>query len=653
MRIALLVAIVVGSILLVNPLYNYPVGDDWTYALSVKHLYETGHLRLADESAASIIFQVVWGYLFCLPFGFSFGALHLSTLALGLGGLIGFYKLCEQLTEMNAPQDRVSRWLPLLVTLTLWFNPIYFTLSFTFYTDVPFYGLMILALASFVLSQTNRPREIFFFALGCLFSSCAVLVRQYAIILPLAVALLLLARVWKVRSGRIAALLLMAPVATLAAFYYWLTVHHGIPTQFRFAQLEMLKTYRIARDVYRVPIVAVFYSGLFFLPLSLAVLSREGLDRYRAWVKYRNTGGRQGETAGGYFTVRRGVAVLLGVTAVILYVASHRLMPYLTDSPIFPQGGRTLSLGLTMGSVVSAAVLVELIGRESWPWLGDTLRRRVRLIFPATACIVVVSLILASGILDRTIEQLVDRALVAYYVRYSSEIPTNQSLEYWRSRVGEFSGGAKQILYSMGIVGVILSLLAGSLRGRLGQTGDRQGATPSPEAALSLATMLLLAGTFVLISCRFDRYIFIVFPFALVASYRSLMVKKISPWVAAGGIFVLALVSVASTKTMISGYAALFRAGEELLRRGVPLEQINLTYTFNAWMLYQQGYRTIERVGQPSYWVYAARPDFVYFGGKPDGPARVVIEVPFTNYLRLRRDRVQVWEKLSASPVVK
>lgn len=653
MRTVLLVAIVVGSALLVNPLYNYPVGDDWTYALSVKHLYETGHLRLADESAASIVFQVFWGYLFCLPFGFSFGALHLSTLALSLGGLIAFYKLCERLTEISAPQGRASRWLPLVVTLTLWFNPIYFTLSFTFYTDVPFYALMILALASFVLSQTNRRREVLLFSLGCLFSSCAVLVRQYAIVLPLAVALLLLARVWKVRSGKVAGLLLVVPVATLAGFYYWLTADHGIPTQFRFAQLEMLKTYRIARDVYRVPIMALFYGGLFFLPLSLALLGREGVDRYRAWVKHRHAGERPVGTTAGHCVVRCRVGLLLGVTAAIIYVASHRLMPYLTDSPIFPQGGRGLSLGLTIGSAVSAAILVELIGRESWPWLRDALERRARFILLATGGVVLISVILASGVIDRTIEQVVDRALVAYYVRYSSEVPTNQSLDYWRRRVGEFSSGAKQIVYSMGVIGVILSLLAGGIRRRLDQSGDRRGTTSSPEVTLSLPTMLLLVGMFVLISCRFDRYIFIVFPPALVASYRSLMVKKISLWVAAGGIFVLALVSLASTKTMISGYAALFRAGEELLRRGVPLEQINLTYTFNAWMLYEQGHRTIERVGQPSYWVYAARPDFIYFGGKPEGPARVVVEVPFTNYLRLRRERVQVWEKLSASPVVK
>lgn len=653
MRTALLIAIVVGSALLVNPLYNYPVGDDWTYALSVKHLYETGHLRLADESAASIIFHVLWGCLFCLPFGFSFGALHLSTLALSLGGLIGFYKLCERLTEMTAAQDSASPWLPLVVTLTLWFNPIYFTLSFTFYTDVPFYALMILALTSFVLSQTNRRREILFFSLGCLFSTGAVLVRQYAIVLPLAVAILLAARVWKVRSGAIAGLLLMVPVAALAGFYYWLATHHGMPTQFRFAQLEMLKTYRIARDVYRVPIMALFYGGLFFLPLSLALLGREGLDWYRARVKHRHTEERRGGTTGGHFTVRCSVGLLLGVTAVIIYVASDRLMPYLTDSPIFPHGGRGLSLALTLGSVMSAAVLVELIGISSWSWLRDVFRRRARVILLATGGVLLINAILASGVLDRTIEQLVDRALVAYYVRYSSEVPTNQSLDYWRGRVGEFSSGAKRIFYSVGFVGVILSLVARSIRRRLGSSGDRQGAASSPEVTLSLATILLLVGMFVVISCRFDRYIFIVFPFALAASYRSLAVKKIPLWGAAGGILVLALISLASTKTMISGYAALFRAGEELLRRGVPLEQINLTYTFNAWMLYQQGHRTIERTGQPSYWVYAARPDFVYFGGRPDGPARVVVEVPFTNYLRLRRERVQVWEKLSASPMVK
>src|SRR5260370_30634627 len=77
----------------VNPLREMALDDDWAYALTVKHLLETGGYHLNDWAAANIPFQVYCGAAFSRVFGFSHSALRISTLVLFVGGLIGFYFL--------------------------------------------------------------------------------------------------------------------------------------------------------------------------------------------------------------------------------------------------------------------------------------------------------------------------------------------------------------------------------------------------------------------------------------------------------------------------------------------------------------------------------------------------------------------------------
>jgi len=71
--------------LVMQPAGNTPFNDDWAYAFAARSIAETGQFRLTGFSAPNLIAQAYWGALFCLPFGFSFTALHASTLALVAG----------------------------------------------------------------------------------------------------------------------------------------------------------------------------------------------------------------------------------------------------------------------------------------------------------------------------------------------------------------------------------------------------------------------------------------------------------------------------------------------------------------------------------------------------------------------------------------
>src|SRR5205807_2015202 len=86
--------------------------------------------------------QVYWGALFCVPSGFSFTALRVSTLVLGLVAVIGLYAL-----SFTVWRDRR---LASLAAAALMVNPIFFALANTFMTDVPYLASCIVSLVLLV-----------------------------------------------------------------------------------------------------------------------------------------------------------------------------------------------------------------------------------------------------------------------------------------------------------------------------------------------------------------------------------------------------------------------------------------------------------------------------------------------------------------------
>ena len=140
----------VMAAVLLRPFQDLPFLDDWTYAWSVEQLLKKGELRVLDWSASPNFVQVLWGALFCLPFGYSFSALRASTAVLAVWGLCSFYLLLRELG--------LGRREALAGTATLGLNPVFFVLSWTFMTDVPFLALMMAA--TLAMTSALRRRSI-------------------------------------------------------------------------------------------------------------------------------------------------------------------------------------------------------------------------------------------------------------------------------------------------------------------------------------------------------------------------------------------------------------------------------------------------------------------------------------------------------------
>ena len=77
----------------VNPLRQVLIQDDWSYALTVRHLLTTGEYKLHDWAAANMPVQIYWAGFLTQVFGYSFIVLRCSTLILLFTGLLALYRI--------------------------------------------------------------------------------------------------------------------------------------------------------------------------------------------------------------------------------------------------------------------------------------------------------------------------------------------------------------------------------------------------------------------------------------------------------------------------------------------------------------------------------------------------------------------------------
>jgi hypothetical protein len=171
----LLAAAFTAVLLLLRPLQDAPFVDDWTYAWSVRWLLEHRQLRVLEWSSNFDVAQVLWGAAFCLPRGFSFSALRLSTLLAGAAGVAGMFVLLRQIG--------VRRRMALLGAAALAVHPLYALLSVTFMTDVPFVAVSIWAsIASIAALRGSRTAFVLALTLGAI--ACGI--RSVGVALPCA-----------------------------------------------------------------------------------------------------------------------------------------------------------------------------------------------------------------------------------------------------------------------------------------------------------------------------------------------------------------------------------------------------------------------------------------------------------------------------------
>lgn len=257
---------------LADPIGDFPLNDDWAYAASVKTLIDTGHFVFPDWSAANVFIQIIWGAIFSSVFGHSFTVLRISTLVLGLIGLVAIYRL---LREMHA-----SNGVSILGTIAVAVNPVFFASSNTFMTEVPFFSFSIMAL--FFLTKALRTDNFSDVFLGATAAVLALLIRQLGFAIPIAFAFAYLIGN-KISPARIikAALPLVACLIAHSSFKEWLRLDGQIPTMYGYQiqQIEHMFSqpmWTIVARYSRNMFYAFTYLCLFALPILLLITFNRG-----------------------------------------------------------------------------------------------------------------------------------------------------------------------------------------------------------------------------------------------------------------------------------------------------------------------------------------------------------------------------------------
>lgn len=266
-------------ILIIDPSGDFPLNDDWCYAKSVQTLVETGSLKLYNWGEMTLVAHVYWGALFAKLFGFTFTVLRWSTLVMGGAALVGTYALCK---VVNMP-----RWARILGVCLLALNPVFLALSNSFMTDIPFTAVIVWSSYFFVRAyQTNQLAPLL---MAIAFTGWAFLIRQLALVLPLAwLAGMVLTQKMSARNWLRAVL----PGLALAALYFIysfgmeaagllqdryndkLGVLAGVLTDLTWKRLVNIPGYLIT---------TLAYLGVFLLPLALLLGQKQQWRRYRWW----------------------------------------------------------------------------------------------------------------------------------------------------------------------------------------------------------------------------------------------------------------------------------------------------------------------------------------------------------------------------------
>ncbi|RME92067.1 MAG: hypothetical protein D6772_17385 [Bacteroidetes bacterium] len=211
-----------ASFLLVNPIGDFPLNDDWAYALSLKKWLDSGQFQIIDWPAMSLGTQLAWGAVWAKVFGFSFTVLRFSTICLAVIGLWIFGRLLRELHF--APEQQ------LLFLAVIGFNPLFYHLSATYMTDVPFLSICLLGAYAYwrYLQDTNWR----WWLLATLAAVAATLLRQLGLLLPLCFGLATVLHRFNLRTWTQAILGVLLTYGSLQLYLWYLDTTTGLPSTF-------------------------------------------------------------------------------------------------------------------------------------------------------------------------------------------------------------------------------------------------------------------------------------------------------------------------------------------------------------------------------------------------------------------------------------
>jgi hypothetical protein len=325
--------LLLGCIAFIGIRGEFPLNDDWNFALTTWRFADTGELVYSRFTAMTLKLQVLWGALWTLALGKSHEVLRCSSLALWIPSVLIVNRWLARLGVETGSR--------LLATAAFAFHPIVLWSSFTYMTQIPFLFCSVVAL--FAFQRALDDDDVRWAVAGAFAIVGAYFIRQTGIALAIAPVVAILRR-REALSPRWKTLLALAfaPLGSFALLSLFTTALRGYPGQI--GEHFVVWKVPLAELPAQALRVAGYYTlfnfqnaGLFALPIAIV--------------------------AGAWIARERGGKLLAGIAIVAMLAgAGHMIlrdcpMPYWSDIP---------TLEVHPGNVLVNLGLGPLTLRDTW-----------------------------------------------------------------------------------------------------------------------------------------------------------------------------------------------------------------------------------------------------------------------------------------------
>src|SRR6266852_3372257 len=254
--LAIVLGVWAAAVALIHPRGDFPLLDDWDFAIATWNFARTGHFHFTPFTAVSLRAMVLWGAAWTRLFGESFEVLRASTLALAAITIVVIHEIFRR-----AEIPRIAR---IVGTLAFAFHPLFLWSSCTYMTEVPFVCASAVAFLLIWRGVANENAALI--ALGCCAAMVSCFIRQTGVInivAPLMVVLFVRRRFAPifVAAGAVIALVFLVRPEWLSGSPAEFASHYKVWHETSFRVPDMLTL----ADHYGV--FNIQNAGLFFLPL--------------------------------------------------------------------------------------------------------------------------------------------------------------------------------------------------------------------------------------------------------------------------------------------------------------------------------------------------------------------------------------------------
>ncbi len=554
--IAAILAFFLLAALLVNPLFDTPIYDDWGYGKAVKTLLEEGRFHFT-WTATSLLFQVLVGALFCALFGFSYSVLHMVTLLFSVCGILALYGWLR-----SAGRGPLESLLAALATASTLF---YFHFTFSFMNDIPALAMTFVALWLATRAEASGRPAHFLLAAAALLA--AALTRDFTLLLVFAFVIH-----W-VATGRPRGAHLWL-LMSLPFFCVYLV--------FQRLMITMPHRYlKVAPDFFspETPLLLfkiICYMGMFFLPLLAAMLP-SGLKR------------------GGFLRERGILAVWLVLLILLTALAVWQYN--------VPEGGEDRLMPYRPG-------FISIYGPyNAAPLPGDRevlLGTGARLLLTAAALLGASLLLLAAGLLlarytsriaaDHRLARLTSGAalLLAAAALLQGLLPLVVPLGRVQAMFAEVGWKVSlSLAAALGLIRLCALLRRPDAPATPATPDTPPGSGPALHQSpvgfriavpvylftLGLLVYYLATGKF------FIRYALLLVPGAVILPFDAFRSARLNRTLLTLGLVASFALGVVWTRDQISFNEARWAAGNWLLDKGVPADRIEGGFEWNCWHL--------------------------------------------------------------------